>query len=85
MYTKKLWQTEWERYPENKLYKIQPKMDDPIQSHGRCRREEGVLCRLHIGHSFYTHFDLLKGEEQPVYLVICYVLLSTSSQNVWTW
>ena len=25
MYTKKLWQTEWERYPENKLHKIQPK------------------------------------------------------------
>ena len=40
VYVKKLWQTEWERYPENKLYKIQPKMDDPIPSHGRCRREE---------------------------------------------
>ena len=24
MYVKKLWQTEWERYPGNKLYKIQP-------------------------------------------------------------
>ena len=35
VYVKKLWQTEWERYPENKLYKIQPKVDDPIPSHGR--------------------------------------------------
>ena len=66
MYVKKLWQTEWERYPGNKLYKIQPKVDDPIPSHGRCRREETVLCRQHIGHTFLTHFYLLKGEEPPV-------------------
>ena len=68
MYVKKLWQTEWERYPENKLCKIQPKVDDPILSHGRCRREETILCRLHIGHTFFfkTHFYLLKGEELPV-------------------
>ena len=44
VYVKKLWQTEWERYPENKLYKIQPKVDDPIPCHGRCRREETILC-----------------------------------------
>ena len=25
MHVKKLWQTEWERYPGNKLYKIHPK------------------------------------------------------------
>ena len=66
VYVKKLWQTEWESYPENKLYKIQPKVDDPIPSHDRCRREETVLCRLHIGHTFLTHFYLLKGEEPPV-------------------
>ena len=29
-----LWQMAWERYPENKLYKIQLKVDDPILSHG---------------------------------------------------
>ena len=67
MYLKKLWQTEWERYPENKLYKIQPKVDDSIPSHGRCRRDETILCRLHIGYTFFfTHFYLLKGEELPV-------------------
>ena len=52
MYVKKLWQAECERYPGSKLYKIQPKMDDPIPSHGRCRHEEAILCRLHIGHTF---------------------------------
>ena len=52
MCTKKLWQTEWERHPENKLYKIQPRVDDPIPSHGGCCCEESVLCCLHIGHTF---------------------------------
>ena len=52
MYVKKLWQAECERYPGSKLYKIQPKVDDPIPSHGRCRHEEAILCRLHIGHTF---------------------------------
>ena len=66
MYVKKLWQTEWERYPENKLYKVQPKVDDHIPSRGRNRREETILCRLHIGHAFLTHFYPLKGEEPPV-------------------
>ena len=33
MYTEKLWQMEWERYPENMLFKIQPKVDDPIPYH----------------------------------------------------
>ena len=45
-------------------------MDDPIPSHGRCHREEAVLCRLHIGQlkkqKNKTHLYLLKGEEPPV-------------------
>ena len=39
------------RYPE-KMYKLQPREDDPIPSHGRCRREESVLCRRQICHTF---------------------------------
>ena len=59
MYIQKLWQTEWERYPGNKLYKIQPKVDDPVPSHGRCRHEERVLCsadyiKSHILNSFLS-------------------------------
>ena len=64
VYVKKQWQTEWERYPENKLYKIQPKVHDPIPSPGRCRREETILWRLHIVHTFSTHSYLLKGEDR---------------------
>ena len=29
-------------------------------------KEETVIARLHIGHSFFTHSFLLKGEEPPV-------------------
>ena len=29
-------------------------------------KEETVMARLHIGHSFITHSFLLKGEEPPV-------------------
>ena len=30
------------------------------------RKEETVMARLHIGHSFITHSFLLKGEEPPM-------------------
>ena len=30
------------------------------------RKEETVMARLHIGHSFLTHSFLLKGEEPPM-------------------
>ena len=75
MYTQKLWQTEWETYPENKAFKIQSEVDDPIPYHDRCRREESVLCRLHIGHTILAHFYLLKGEEAPV-CILCHQLCS---------
>ena len=32
----------------------------------RNRKEETVMARLHIGHSFITHSYLLKGEEPPM-------------------
>ena len=55
MYINQLWKMEWERHAENKLYKVQPKVDDPIPSHGRCRPEESGLCRLHVGHTVLAH------------------------------
>ena len=29
------------------------------------RKEEAVLCRLRIGHTYFTHSFLLKGEDPP--------------------
>ena len=48
------------------------------------RKEETVTARLHIGHSFITHFFSLKGEELPMcigrdeLLTIEHILLTCS-------
>ena len=59
------WQSQWDALTENKLYKILPCLSDAVPRCRSIRREEVVLCRLHIGHSYYTHSHLLKGEERP--------------------
>ena len=39
---------------------IQPKVNDLLPSQGRCCREESIVCRLHNGHTFLSHFNFLK-------------------------
>ena len=65
-YILELWQSEWDEFPENKLYKIFPVLKECIPCPQKNRKEETVMARLHIGHSFLTHCFLLKGEELPV-------------------
>ena len=65
-YMLELWQSEWDEFPENKLYKIFPILKECIVYPRRNRKEETVMPRLHIGHSFITHSFLLKGAEPPV-------------------
>ena len=60
-----LWQTEWDDYPHNKLYKTFPKFKECVTPRRSNRWEETVLSQLHIGHSYVTHSFLLKGEEPP--------------------
>ena len=55
--------SEWDEFPENKLYKIFLELKECINI-----KEETVMARLHIGHSFITHSFLLKGEEPPMYI-----------------
>ena len=64
-YVHTLWQKSWDEETGNKLHKIVKKIDDPLLRCRPNRREEVVLCRLHIGHSYFTHAHLLKGEEAP--------------------
>ena len=59
------WQSQWDALTDNKLHKIIPSISDAIPRCRSNRREEVVLCRLHIGHSYFTHSHLLKGEERP--------------------
>ena len=65
-YILELWQSEWDEFPENKLYKIFPVLKECISCPRKNRKEETVMARLHISHSFLTHSFLLKGEEPPV-------------------
>ena len=55
-----------DEFPEFFLYKIFPVLKECISCPRKNRKEETVMARLHIGHSFLTHSFLLKGEEPPV-------------------
>ena len=65
-YILQLWQSEWSEFLDNKLYKIFPVLKECISCPRKNIKEETVMARLHIGHSFLTHSFLLKGEEPPM-------------------
>ena len=61
MYIREKWQTLWDEFPNNKLYNIQPIVALGKYNFSGKRREEIVLARAHIGHSYITHSYLLKA------------------------
>ena len=87
-YILELWQSEWDEFPENKLYKIFPVLKECIICPRTNRKEESVMAWLHIGHSFLTCSFLLKGEEPPMcirwdkLLTIEHILLTCSDFTV---
>ena len=74
-YIAELCQNEWDNYPRNKLPKISPKKNNFLTSCRSNRTEETVLSRLHIGHSYMTHYFLLKGDPP-------FCILSNESNSV---
>ena len=61
-YIEGLWQSEWDKEKEkNKLYEILPKLKDRNKLKGKTknRKEETILSRLHIGHSWVSHSFIL--------------------------
>ena len=62
-----VWQQSWSDSvnQNNKLYTIRPCLGEWLPGLRTNRREEIVLACLRIGHSYFTHSYLLKGEEQP--------------------
>ena len=54
-YILELWQSEWDEFPEKKLYKIFPVLKECMSCPRKNRKEETVIARLHTGHSFLTH------------------------------
>ena len=62
---KQKWQVQWNACPDNKLFRINPTAGDFYVWTGLSRREENVITRARIGHTYFTHIYLLKGEDMP--------------------
>ena len=56
---------QWNAHPDNKLFQINPSVGDFYVWMGLSCREEKVITRAHIGHTYFTHSFLLKGEDMP--------------------
>jgi ribonuclease HI len=61
---KKCWQNSWDSEPNNKLQKIQPKIQPCIVKF-LPRRDEILVHRLRVGHTYLTHSYLLHKENPP--------------------
>ena len=63
IYTK--WQQRWDECIYNRLHCIQPILGTWKYRRRPNRKEESVLSRIRIGHTYFTHSYLLKREDQP--------------------
>ena len=83
-YVRNLWQEEWNKQADNKLFQVRPDLTQFLPSLSGNRKEETVLCRLHTGHTFITHSYLLKGEEPP-WCVPCHQPLTVKHLLIDCW
>ena len=59
------WQRSWNTTTSNKLHELKPQLGEWPSSSRLVRREEVILSRLRIGHTYLTNSYLLKAELQP--------------------
>ena len=59
-YVRDMWQREWDM-AVNKLHATKPLIGEQPSAYRSVRRDEVVLSRLRLGHSYLTHSYLLKG------------------------
>ena len=59
------WQDDWNGEVTNRLHSVKPVLRDWQSSYRRCRKDEVVLCRVHIGHTYLTHSYILKKDPPP--------------------
>ncbi|KAG1671734.1 RNA-directed DNA polymerase from mobile element jockey [Nymphon striatum] len=50
-----IWQSKWDGEINNKLHAIKPKLGEWALACRKSRKEESILCRLRVGHSYLTH------------------------------
>ena len=62
-----VWQQSWSdpANQNNKHFTIKPSLGEWLPGLRTNRREEIILARLRIGHSYITHSCFLKGQEEP--------------------
>ena len=72
-----MWQREWDTAVNNKLHATKPLIGEQPSAYRSVRRDEVVLSRLRLGHSYLTHSYLLKEEPPPEY-VTCNCRLTIS-------
>ena len=72
-----VWQREWDTAVNNKLHATKPLIGEQSSAYRSVRRDEVVLSRLKLGHSYLTHSYLLKGEPPPE-CVMCNCRLTIS-------
>ena len=61
----KKWQKSWNNQTQNKLHHIQDTIGEWPAGYRRNRKEEVIISRLRIGHTYITHSHLLKGGRPP--------------------
>ena len=61
-YVRDMWQREWDTAVNNKLHLL---IGEQLSAYRSVRRDEVVLSRLKLGHSYLTHSYLLNGEPPP--------------------
>ena len=72
-----MWQREWDTAVNNKLLDTKTLIGEQSSAYRSVRRDEVVLFRLRLGHSYMTYSYLLKGEPPPEY-VTCNCRLTIS-------
>ena len=65
-YILSIWQDDWNGAVANRLHSVKPDLGDWQFSYRRCRKDEVVLCRTHIGHTHLTHSYILKKDPPPL-------------------
>ena len=82
-YVYQVWKKEWDEtgLVSNKFHEILPKLRDKLLSFCNTRKENIVLNRLHIGHSYLTLSFILRKEEAPV-CVACNAVITVSQLNI---
>ena len=53
-----MWQREWDTAVNNKLHATKPLIGEQPSAYRSVRRDEVVLSRLRLGHSYLTYFYL---------------------------